>query len=417
MPPSLIHFAKTLGEINRRLACGRALLPTVAFLMAGPAVARAETGISSPVTIPLEKLTVPDGEGSYTKLGIWAALNGSTNPALFELDTGGTGFFAASGSNTTWWGPGAMTQSGTFTQSYASGLQYTGTIAHTSVSIFKSGTAAAPCVVTRDTVKVGQTMSIVNENGGTVYWTSSSTMGGTPPVDGNFYGDFGLSLQDNPGKGIVNVLAQLTYSNSVQAGFAISMGEQGGASGPTLQIGVTAAQMADYPIQFAINNAMSGTFPGTDIHFYPLQLTTGTTTLQYEGQTYTAEMGISLDTGNQTPVLFDGSIPEIFLQDGRLADGVQVDVQITADDGPLTLLSYLAGSIEGVNRVVVSTPQDPLNISFNLGMPLFEQYDVVFNMETGIVGLRPVPEPSAAVLLGIFGAAMALGRRGSARRG
>lgn len=376
---------------------------------------QAETEISSPVTIPLESVTVTDGEGSYTKLGIWAALGGSTNPVLFELDTGGAGFFAASGSNTTWWGPDVTTQGETFTQSYASGLQYTGTIVQTSVGIFSSGTAAAPCVVTRDTVKVGQTMSIVDQGGGTVYWTSTSTMGGTPPVDGSFYGDFGLSLQDNPGKGIVNVLAQLTYSNSVQAGFAINA-THSGTSGPTLQIGVTAEQMASYPIQFSINNAMSGTFPGTDIHFYPLEVTTGATTLQYEGQTYTAEMGIALDTGNQTPVLFDGSIPEIFLEDGRLADGVQVDVQITAEDGPFTLLSYLAGPIEGVNRLVVAAPQDPLNISFNLGMPLFEQYDVVFNMETGIVGLRPVPEPSAAVLLGIFAVMMALGRQKNFQR-
>lgn len=149
---------------------------------------------------------------------------------------------------------------------------------------------------------------------------------------------------------------------------------------------------------------------------YALQVTTDTTTLQLGDQTYAAEMGITLDTGNQTPVLFDGLVPEAFLENGQLVDGVQVGVQIETTNGPFTLVSYPAGSVEGENRVVVSTPLNPSNLSFNLGLPLFEQYDVLFNMETGIIGLRPIPEPSAGVLLGFCGLVLFFHRRLRIRR-
>ena len=60
----------------------------VGFVLAVKSGART---VSFPIVVPLH--FTPISAGTY-KLGIYAGIGNCANPALFELDTGATGFYA-----------------------------------------------------------------------------------------------------------------------------------------------------------------------------------------------------------------------------------------------------------------------------------------------------------------------------------
>jgi hypothetical protein len=47
----------------------------------------------------------------------------------------------------------------------------------------------------------------------------------------------------------------------------------------------------------------------------------------------------------------------------------------------------------------------------NSGIALFQQYDVIYNLQDGQIGFEPVPEPHTCALLGLSAAALAFLRR------
>ncbi len=82
--------------------------------------------INAPIVVPLH-LTLID-TGTY-KLGIYATIGDGATPALFEFDTGATGFYATYSPNqnvSPWWGSGVNSLQMPVDASYASGLHYTG---------------------------------------------------------------------------------------------------------------------------------------------------------------------------------------------------------------------------------------------------------------------------------------------------
>jgi hypothetical protein len=75
-----------------------------------------------------------------------------------------------------------------------------------------------------------------------------------------------------------------------------------------------------------------------------------------------------------------------------------VQLSLTGLDGT-PIYNVSAGNIEGVNKIDSVSPQNILNSSINLGLPIFEQYDIAFNLEEGIIGMRPIPEPHSVLLI------------------
>lgn len=194
--------------------------------------------ITKPIEVPLHFATI-DKDG-VQKVGIYAALGGSATPQLFEFDTGGNGFYAAYASvdtkvNSPWWGPAVTTNGQTVTNSYDSGLVYTGLVASTTVALFAAPDSPTALLASRQ-VGVGQIDSIAK--GSETYWGPDGST--TPPVDNAFWGDFGLSPVYSD-KGIADVVAQLRYARGVSPGYRIHIDPK--TQTAWMQVGLTSADL------------------------------------------------------------------------------------------------------------------------------------------------------------------------------
>jgi hypothetical protein len=240
--------------LRRSLLGASLLLPLLGvdrFLSPAQAAPR-----TSPLRVPLQ-WAQDVSNPSILKLGIQASLNGGS-PRLFEFDTGGTGFFAtfadATASLSPWWGSAPTCTASpcpTFSTTYDSGLTYTGNLVSGSVSLFAGASSAAP-LLTVPNLSVGQTTAILcNPNatcGGKTTATGASsweasTGQANPPVQGNFYGDFGLSLR-NGGAGGPNILIT---QDAFWAAFdpAITRGYRVHAAAGSLQVSLGSTQFSD----------------------------------------------------------------------------------------------------------------------------------------------------------------------------
>jgi len=353
-----------------------------------------QTTISTPITIPLEIVTMTNTTGQpYYKYGIWVGLGGSTTPQLFEFDTGGEGFYAAYGAtNAPWWGTNSTTTSTPFYQSYGSGNTYTGYEATTTVSLFSSGAAGSTALITSGSVSVGQATQI--GNGSDIYWDSSSPSD-VPPVQGYFYGDFGLSLKASTNS-ISNIFTQLNYdTNSVVAGFIVKAAPFGTTNGASVQVGILPSQTNNFAIKLPMQGSTNtgGTYPVYSAELINVALALTATNGIYS----TNSIAINLDTGNPTPGFHSDDIPAELMTDGAINPGVLLQLLL----GNTSFFDLTAGDYYGSNFIYVESKG--ANPYLNVGAPFFQQYEVMFDFQNGVIGLNPlaVPEASQAALMGI----------------
>ncbi|MFM7642059.1 MAG: hypothetical protein ACKO45_10990 [Cyanobium sp.] len=275
------------------------LVPLVGFEQLSTPVKAAPR--ATPLRLPLQWAADPDNP-SILKLGIQASLNGGS-PQLFEFDTGGTGFFATFATNfsssSPWWGsnPACTTAPCTpFTTTYDSGLTYSGNLVTSSVSLF--GSSATP-VLSVPNISVGQTTAITCNPaatcGGKIGQPGDSSWNATtgvlnPPVQGNFYGDFGFSLRNGGSGGPNSLITQdafwAAFDPSITRGYRV----HAAADDPWVQFGLTAADLAPQPLRFALNGT-GGTSTGA------LEVSQGGTTFSGAGLT-----SLIFDTGATTTI-------------------------------------------------------------------------------------------------------------------
>lgn len=391
-------------------------LPTLLALLL-PCVATAQSVITNTVYVPLHYRTIQSG-GS--KLGIFASLGGGT-AKIFEFDTGGAGFYAAHASADTskspWWGINVTPTGQGATNTYDSGIQYQGSVVATTVSIYADHLSPAPLVTTASNMLVGQMTSITNTNGGSALWTPSGEgTPGTPPVDGAFYGDFGMSLAYAE-SGIVNLVAQLSFSNGIIPGFRV----RAHGDNPHLQIGLTAADRdSASAFYFAMNpstNAPTGAaFSNSGAPFFSPQIFNANMSISNGTTNFTANLGITADTGATTTIHNAdlGGVPEVLYTTNSSGKGHLVP---GADFGlsGMTLGGSNVGFFQSVTTNGQVTVQDnnPSNTTFylNSGIELFQQYDVIYNLQDGQIGFEQVPEPRTWALLVFSTGVLALLRR------
>ena len=281
-------------------------LRTLALLVASVALtclAGAQPVISNPVIVPLHYRQIDSG--GY-KLGIYASLGGGT-PKIFEFDTGGAGFYAAYASADTsksaWWGTNFASTGQSVTNTYDSGIRYEGEIVTAAVALYSNDQSSTPLVTTAGNLRVGQITSITNTNSGTALWTpDGEATPGTPPIEGAFYGDFGMSLAYAK-SGIVNLVAQLSFTNGTTPGFLV----RAYGNSPYLQIGLTGADTNNAAaLYFGMNtnaSAPSGaTFTNSGSLFYSEQVFNANMTISNTATNFTANVGITTDTGASTTI-------------------------------------------------------------------------------------------------------------------
>lgn len=406
------------------------------LLVAGFREAQAQTEISSPITVPLYTTAVTGG--AY-KLGIYVGIGTDATPALFEFDTGGPGFYAAYSTLpgvSSWWGGNVNSEpsmpAGT---TYDSGLQYSGNLATAAVTLYGSSSASSALVTTPSNVIIGQMNSIVQTtpSGAFEYglWDNSGNVQSSPPIDGAFYGDFGVSSMYGTNS-ISNLLAQMNYTNGVSAGFRVHV-EMGGTS--WVQIGLTAADTASAnAAYFDMNidpNANGAKTPNANLDYFSQQIFNADITLTKEnGDTLVStNVGMTPDTGATTALhntqLSPQPLPEEYNDyvdwdgegdKGNLKNNIGFQLSGTSTNGVAT--NYFQFNTDNSPVSVQNNHPTNTNYYLNTGISFFEEYDVIYDWEGKVIGIEAVPEASVAgmVLVALGLVAVASWHRGRARR-
>lgn len=358
--------------------------------------------LNAQVVIPLHN------EAASGQLGIDLKLGDNPRYFTYVLDTGSAGFFTAKGTTSAWDNTIQSETSQTFSVSYGTGsLVYSGVVANTKITFTD--------VNKNDYVINNAKMGVIT-NEPYAGWNAdiNRIKDGVPdpkapesPTTHLFYGTLGAGLyQTEPGGGsLVSLLAQVSIDAGLTKGFMI---HTGGASSktPTLTVGLSQAEMDLFPIKIRMKPS-TGTVTndnGTTATLYPESQTTAHYTIIEGGETYTAVANLLLDTGGLGTHITTGTDinPPDSMKDGnQIADGASFETHV---DG-ITLSQALdwlispTGSTEFVDKVGVVSGTS--NGSLNSGIALFYNYDVYFDTDNGIIGLRAIPEPAAGWLLGL----------------
>lgn len=370
----------------------------------------AQSEITSPVEIKLERVQL---SGGVYKYGIYAALGGSTTPQLYELDTGGTGFYPVFGPSAPYttpaWGTNYTLVQPGISMAYASDNVYYGNAVATTVALYSAdgsgGHEGSAAVISGPGIVVGQTTTITNTGGKA---SSGNWPSETPPVDQHFYGDFGLSLQYAT-NGIMNVLSQLNYGTNAIPGFVIKLGNQD-SDDAKISVGVETDFATRYPIQINIrgqdtNNLFPVASGGTNaLPTYSGAVLSAIMTLSNAtyGSYTNVDMPIVLDTGASGTLYVTNGISggiTNFFGPNSLDDGVDFDLVAEMTDGTnINLFSKMTGSGEGDFMLSVTYRS---NFTLNIGQYIFHEYEVAYNMQDGILGLRAIPEAHQVGLMAV----------------
>lgn len=357
-------------------------------------------------------------ETASGQLGINLKLGENSRYFTYILDTGSAGFFTAKGTTSAWDDTITSETSTTFSVSYGSGsLVYSGVVASTKITFTDvNGTDHSVNDVKMGVITnepyTGWNADINHMTGGV-----ADPIAPESPTTHLFYGTLGAGLyQTKPEAGsLVSVLAQMPIDAGLTKGFLIHTGGATSSSA-TLTVGLSQAEMDLFPIKIRMN-ASTGTVTndnGTTANLYPESQTTANYTIIKGAETYTAVANLLLDTGGLGTHITTGTDIDptsSLVSDGRIVDGASFETYV----GGITLSQALdwlispTGDTEFVDKVgVVSGSGDG---SLNSGIALFYNYDVYFDTENGIIGLRAVPEPGVSWLLGLGVFVLALFRR------
>lgn len=390
------------------------------------AAATAQT-LHHPVRVPLHWRTISwGGSGAAPrKLGIYAALGGSTTPRLFEFDTGGDGFYPtyATGGSSSWWGNDVTATGYTFKQKYDGGnIVYKGDVVRTSLRLFDDASTAHPRLTAFDVV-VGQTTSINDQ--------PIDASPHNPPLEGAFWGDFGMApKQGKPGKDdsgtlpgpvpiLDSLLAQLQFATDVTPGFRVHASSER----PWVQIGLGKDDL-NLPapaMSFSLNLGSGSSAAG--IPYYDEFVITGTLAISAASSSYcNGQTGMIFDTGAFTTIHDSGGhVSAALVSGGQVIDNALVQISGLATGsgaacpGPASpLMEFPAGSTVDQDLVWVKTSGGDY---LNTGILPFLHNDIIYNLGRSsadgqlTIVPRSVPEPLSAA-----GAAVAVRMSARLRR-
>jgi len=354
------------------------------------------TTLNAPVKVPLHWVDLSDSQDGSRKLGIYATLGGSRQPQLFELDTGGAGFYPAYGDAATapWWGTRWSTTDNTFANTYDSGLSYTGEVVKADVELFAGATSNKP-LLRADRIILGQSSAITNSKQGKGNLWPPTGSGSPPPVNGAFYGDFGLAPK--AGEERINSLPQqLRYGPGLVAGFRV----HASARQPWVQFGLTSRDLQPTKSTFRLERSQPGSTSTTGVPFYKPEVIVGTLNIRTDRKSDQRDFsrertGMILDTGAQTTI-HQGTKPVIPLRltakdaDKRIVDGALITARGKSIDAAskgksASILRTIAGR-GSADRVAI---QDTGQYYLNTGIRPFLSHDVVYNLADAQLILIP----------------------------
>lgn len=357
------HLAAALSAV---LLCSSVLCANV--------VAAGAAELPDSVAVPLHVVKLA---GGGSKIGIEIRLGGG--PArLYEFDTGASGFYAAG--NDAWWPQYEPLPGEPIVQDYASGVTYVADKVRTKIAIPSDhGDVEAELDVARISDGYGGPLGPQNDS----IWNQDVAQG-KPPLYGAFFGDFGGDLRFKDG--LASLLPQLP--GNLSSGFIVELGCDR-LSGPRLILGLTDSSRARFRTRVAMQPGTDETFPVSGLPTYAQQIIVADYELSRGGVVQSFTSGTLLDTGAPTTSIGESKdlrIDASLVSDEKLKPATYVSVVAPGtEEGDLDL-AFLAGLTPGVNEVDVKKNDDGY---VNLGLIPFFRYDVMFDVENGVVGFSP----------------------------
>lgn len=328
------------------------------------------------VSVPLRLIRLA---GGAHKVGIEIGLGGGPK-RLYELDTGASGFYAAYGER--WWPSFDPLPDAPITQEYASGVTYVASKVRTKIAIPSDhGDVVAELEVAQITDGYGGPLGPQDDS----TW-NADVAAGKPPLYQHFYGDFGGDLRKKDG--LASLLPQLP--GNLSSGFVVELGCNR-RGGPRLILGLTDAIRARFATKVAMQPGNGDVFPTTGLPTYAQALLSADFELSRRGVVQSFSTDALLDTGGPTTNVYESDDFEVdrALVDrakGVLKPATYVSVSAEGIEKGDFALAFLAGRVSGRDEVKV-TPDGGGNV--NLGLVPFFRYDVMFDVENGVVGFVP----------------------------
>lgn len=345
-------------------------------------------------TVPLHYAPYVSADGKVQiKYGIDVAI-GDNPSQLYEFDTGGNSFFA--GYNPPFWKAVPLTTDA-ITVTYTSGNTYESVVANGTVTIGHGDRT----VSTAQPIRLGAILT-----GGNPKKIPSETFVFTnpdaPPVDGNFFGDFGASFATfdikETGQTMASPLLQLP--GNLSSGFLVQLGPIG-TTNPQLTVGVTDALRDQFPYAVPVSETQPpATYP---VSGYPVLDLFGITPTYFAQESGGQEkpIGCTADTTcPPIPTVIDSGAPSAALRvdqgtpyddGGQLQTGVDLIVKFptTPDREPLTW-TVTAGNTPSVNLFTYGGSSAAIaGENVNTGLNLYNNFDVMFDAQQQIIWLRP----------------------------
>ena len=432
-------------------------LPAAAGLLMANPVAAQPAPFQQPVRVRLQWVPEPTNP-TIKKLGLYAAINGG-QPVLFEFDTGGGGFNATYAAPpalaSPWWGSAPDCSSFSCTPfpkpiTYDSGLTYNGSVVTGSVQLFD---APGTVKLSVNNVTLGQTTSIsctgtstnasptCLKKGDSGWGNTDPAANFNPPVEGRFYGDFGMSIKAGS-SGINSLVTQaefwnLFHTSVVTPGFRVHASDDD----PWVQFGLSLEDRSPRHRSFALNTATGGINDGSlrvedgrrsfsGVGLTSLIFDTGATTTIHSGT-------VTLSGAPFPPGAFPceltalGCPADANTNASPVVSGARVVVgglSVIPGVGEVDILDILAGSDDSTGRFfnqvgVQGLSTDPLaNLApaceslnapcyyLNTGILPFLEHDIVVNLDPTLSNpqltliRRAAAVPGTAPLLGALSA-------------
>ncbi|WP_163789150.1 right-handed parallel beta-helix repeat-containing protein [Mycolicibacterium aichiense] len=346
-------------------------------------------------TIPLHYLPTYNANGQpQVKYGIDVAI-GNNASQIYEFDTGGTAFFA--GYNPSFWQNVPLSTTG-LSVDYSSGNFYNSVVSTTPITL---GTGSQ--TVTTQPIQIGAILSGGNSNSGAVFDFTNPL---APPVESNFFGDFGASFAVLPVTGLSIPMTSPLFQlpGNLSSGFLVQLGPIG--TDPQLSMGVTDALRDQFTYAIPVAQLIgSGNYP---VSGYPILQQFGFFP-QYFAQDGTgAKLPIGTEQFPQCasqclPTLIDSGAPTtgIRLKDipggdpynvnGQLKPGVSFIAEFPTTQGRTPLeWKFTAGDTGSVDLVQYEDGSVATNTqNVNTGLTLYNYYDVMFDVQDQVIWLRP----------------------------
>ncbi len=413
-----------------------------AFFVAALLLTPANAALAcEPCVVPLEFVNINAGtnKSAEWKLGVYVGLGGGP-PQLYEFDTGGGGFWAAYTSTPSrkkrqWWGDFTVLQADALTNKYSSGNEYTASLVNTTVALYrKKGDRFVSLCETSAPTGVAQIEDFVDtkkpQNQAAWYQALAN---GTPPLFGNFYGDFGAALHPvlttDGTAGVYSILPQLPFDDLTN-GFIVHVGPLGTGK-PTLTIGISEKARATFRTFLPMNetcvtaNGTPGTpsgscpaypnFPINNVSVWSEQVTSANLSWEQtqNGRKHRQDFSnvpLTLDTGAPATTIYQDET--FFVQRRFISQPSGSAIPYSGDFKSRVKMMFEAATVfpgirnlnftirtgneATVNEVAAaaktSNATGKANTYMNTGLMFYTHYDVMFDVENGVVGFRPSRE-------------------------